>query len=296
MFWLVLSLASLLALAGLFVMAMNMGFQPRRIHPEGDPGEYGLEWREARIETAGSNVLDGWLLPAARNETCAPILVILHGWGSNRFHMLELGAPLAGRMGYNVLLYDALNHGSSPTAGVSSLPQFARDALAAIKWCRAQGLEGPIALVGLSIGGAAALLAASWPGGREEVKAVVSIASFAHPLWLMRRYLHHDNPLLWPLRLLEPLVMSYTQWRIGHRFDDIAPMRAFCALQCPAMLIHGARDKTCPVSDMRAIMASCPDKKAEILLLPKAGHRARKALKANIRRLEKFLRLHLEKQ
>ena len=82
--------------------------------------------------------------------------------------------------GYSVLLIDARNHGNSDADSFSSMPRFAEDLEAAFAWLasRPRIEAARIAVLGHSVGAAAALLAAS----REpRIAAVVSIAAFAHP-------------------------------------------------------------------------------------------------------------------
>jgi len=59
---------------------------------------------------------------------------------------------------------------------------------------------------------------------------------------------------------------------IGHRFDDIAPMKTLCRVQCPILLVHGGENETIPVFDFRAIECNCRDRKHEVLLIPGAEH------------------------
>lgn len=179
---------------------------------------------------------------------------------------MPLVAPLH-RQGLNVLLFDARNHGRSDSAGYSSMPRFAEDADAAIDWLKTRKKEHAerLVLLGHSVGAAAVLLVAS---RRDDISAVVSIASFAHPDSMMRSYLDH----FWMPEFIKSWVLRYVEWVIGHRFNDIAPMNRLRYVQCPVLLVHGTADKTVPVSDVHLIRENGEGKKAELLLIEGGGH------------------------
>ncbi len=145
---------------------------------------YGLAYEEIGIRTGAGKQLYAWWLPIAEP---APILIVLHGWAGNAGLMLPLALPIH-RAELNILLHDARNHGRSDSASLSPLPWFAEDAGAAADWVKARGGDPRkrAALLGHSVGAGAVLFEAS---RRDDISAAVSIAAFAHPEWMMRRYL-----------------------------------------------------------------------------------------------------------
>lgn len=180
--------------------------------------------------------------------------------------MLPLALPLHSA-GMNVLLLDARNHGRSDSASFSSLPRFAEDVGAATDWVKNQYKDQPghIALLGHSVGAGAVLLEAS---RRGDIAAVISIAAFAHPEWMMRRYLaRHKVP-----KLFTAWILRYVEWVIGHRYDDISPLHTACRARCPVLLVHGTADRTVPVTDAIAIQKSCGTHAPELLLIEGADH------------------------
>jgi hypothetical protein len=61
----------------------------------------------------------------------------------------------------------------------------------------------------------------------RDIAVVISIAAFAHPAEVPRRYLHS-------LRLPQPisaLVVRYVEWVIGYRFEAVAPQSTQASLQ-----------------------------------------------------------------
>lgn len=219
----------------------------------------GLPWQEARIPTLRGKTLSGWFIPAGDG---APALAILHGWGSNAGMMLPLARPLH-EAGYALLLFDARSHGRSEGDSFASLPRFAEDLEHAFRWLqrRPEVDSQRVGVIGHSVGAGAALLAAS---RCPDVAVVVSLAAFAHPATMMRRWLQSKGVP----RLLGAYILFYVQRVIGHRFDDIAPCNTIRRVRCPVLLAHGTEDVTVPVSDARAIYANRRDERVRLLLMP----------------------------
>ena len=276
-----------IGLPAAFAFAMHAGFKAPRIKHFGDPADFGMNFNSVNIPGHEGHDLVAWHLIAATGPA-TPTILIIHGWGANMEMMLPL-AQVFYRAGMNCLLVDARNHGHSPDDGISSLPQFAQDCDAAIDWLKGENGDhtGPLAVLGHSVGAGAVLLIAS---KREDIDAVISISSFAHPLWLMQRHLQRPKKSLYVLRYLAPVVMRYTQWMIGHRFEDIAPMNAICKVKCPVLLVHGTKDTVIPLADMHAIAENCSDKKPEILLIEDAGHESIDKIKQHDKDLVNFLK------
>ena len=257
-----LGLLAVAAAVGSLHLAIRRGFRAPRVVERGDPSQLGLPFREVSIPTANNRRLFGWFVPASCNGP-APAVALLHGWGGNAEMMLPLAPPLQ-RAGYSVLLFDARNHGRSDSDSFSSMPRFAEDLDHALDWLARQPDVDARALIALghSVGAAAVLLAAS---RRRDLAAVVSIASFAHPYSMMRRYLDTYRIPQWPLGAY---INWYVQRVIGHRFDAIAPTTSIRKIGCPVLLVHGADDTTVPAGDAGAIHAQRAGDHVRLLVLP----------------------------
>ena len=261
------TIQTLIALASgatLAMLALNMtirlGLRVPRLRARTDRSDCGLPFRTIRLATANNNVLLGWFVPA--NGPSSPTLIVLHVWGGNS----EMRLPLAGpfyRAGYALLFIDARNHGASDSDSFSSLPRFAEDLESALDWLQQQPETDPgrIALIGHLLGAAAALLLAS---RRRDVAAVVSLASFAHPERVMRRYLAARSVPFVPFGWY---TLRYVQRVIGHRFTDIAPQNVIRQITWPILLAHGREDKTVPVEDAHLIFAGSGNERTHPLLV-----------------------------
>ncbi|MBV2192890.1 MAG: prolyl oligopeptidase family serine peptidase, partial [Azonexus sp.] len=119
-----------------------------------------------------------------------------------------------------------------------------------------------LGVIGHSVGAGAALLAAS---RRRDLRAVVSLAAFAHPAGMMRRWLASKRIPHWPFGAY---ILAYVQRVIGFRFDDIAPCHTIARVTCPVLLVHGLEDDTVPVDEARQIHAARSSDAVELLLVP----------------------------
>lgn len=279
--WYLVTIVLIIAAIFLLSLAMiHLGFRIPRNPEKTDPGRLGLTFQTLSIPTVSQKRLFGWLLPVPGATTT---MVILHGWGGNAEQMLSMALPFH-QAGMNVLLVDARNHGRSDRDGFSSLPRFAEDLEKTIEWLKRTHPEysHKIALLGHSVGGGAVLLAAS---RRSDIDAVISVSAFAHPEWMMRRYLKRVHiPAL-----LITFINRYVEWVIGYRYEDIAPINTICHIKCPVLLVHGKEDKTVPVEDALTIKRRCRRPYIRLLIIENAGHESVEQIRVNERELVKFL-------
>ncbi|MGZ8562574.1 MAG: alpha/beta hydrolase [Candidatus Limnocylindria bacterium] len=135
------------------------------------PADLGIAYEDVRFTTDDGVTLSGWLIPAGR-ETRATV-VLMHGYSWNRLPWLAGFVPWLQRR-YNVLQFDFRGHGGSDDALITLGTLEQRDVAAAVHFAAARGL-GPIALMGVSMGGSVAIMAAP----DLPVAAVVADAAYA---------------------------------------------------------------------------------------------------------------------
>lgn len=137
----------------------------------GTPADLGIAYEDVRFTTDDGVTLSGWLIPAARETRAA--VVLMHGYSWNRLPWLAGFVPwLQSR--YNVLQFDFRGHGGSDDALITLGTLEQRDVTAAVRFLTGRGL-GPIALMGVSMGGSVAIMAAP----DLPVAAVVADAAYA---------------------------------------------------------------------------------------------------------------------
>lgn len=135
------------------------------------PADLGLPFEAVRFTTDDGVTLDGWLVPAARETRAA--VVLLHGFSWHRRPWLTDFVPWLRRR-YHVLQFDFRGHGGSGDALITLGTLEQRDVAAAVHFLAGRGL-GPIALMGVSMGGSVAIMAAP----DLPVAAVVADAAYA---------------------------------------------------------------------------------------------------------------------
>ena len=264
MHYFIFFILAVVIIVSLFCIAIHLGFRAPRNKEKGNPKTLlDINYLKLRIPTASRKQLFAWLLPVQdSNET----LIIIHGWGGNAEMMLPLATPFY-NAGINVLLFDARSHGRSDLDTFSSLPRFAEDLANVIDWLKQQHPQyaNKIALLGHSVGAGAVLFAAS---KRKDIAAVISVSAFAHPEWMMQRYLKS----LYLPSFIRRLVLDYVEWLIGYRFATFAPLTTVCKINCPILIVHGKEDTTIPIEDAKAIIAHCPEPHLHLLEIEGASH------------------------
>ncbi|EJW11339.1 Dipeptidyl aminopeptidase [Rhodovulum sp. PH10] len=276
---------SVWGLRALAHQAMLHGMRAPRVPHDCTPGDLGVppeDFSEVSIPGPGGCRLFGWLVwPAGPRARPVPAVMVMHGWGSNAAMMLPVAGPLR-EAGFATLLIDARCHGRSDDEPFTSMPRFAEDIFSALSWLREQpGIDpGRLAVLGHSVGAAAALLHAS---RHHDVRAVISLSAFAHPREIMQRWLSAARlppPVMW-------YVLRHVEHVIGASFDEIAPLTTVTKTACPVLLVHGRDDDTVPFSDAERLRDAAP----HVRLMPVAGdHDLRETLAPEAPRLIGFLR------
>jgi len=235
----------------------------RRVPSQRTPESLGVPFSDVRFPTANGRTLHGWWIPF--DEARRPAMILLHGWGRNAERMLPYVAILR-PMGFHLLAFDARHHGASDRDGHASMKKFSEDIRAALHVLagRPEVDADRLGVLGLSVGGSAAIHAAAHDA---RLRAVVTVGAFAHPREAMLE-MGFGKVLLAPAM---PLVFRFMEWRVGARFDDLAPERQITRVAGRVLLIHGERDTVVPASDAHRL-ARAAQGHAKLWLLPGRGH------------------------
>ncbi|NMC84344.1 MAG: hypothetical protein GYA58_03565, partial [Anaerolineaceae bacterium] len=130
----------ILAILLLFVVLLDrmiarMYRNPRKTHDK-TPADYGIAYKEIFIPLSKGSQLYGWWISTSPN---APTIILMHGWGRNLSRMLQYIVHLY-PLGYNLLAFDARNHGSSSPEKHPTVGTFTEDILSAINFIAESGL------------------------------------------------------------------------------------------------------------------------------------------------------------
>jgi len=279
---------------------------------ETSPAEFGLAFEQVEIP-AGDHHLVGWFVPAetegapkkarsgARTKAAAgtaepppattaataaaepperrPAIVVVHGWESNRgrtfAHVRYLHAA-----GFHCLVFDVRGHGDSPEVTLPvNVPEFAEDTVAAVRWAATRPEVSSVGVLGHSMGGAGAIVAASH---EPLIKAVVSASAPADLVRMTRKTfqmagMQIPEPIATPLAWFTAAVLLIPR---RHSVEDASATAAAARYRGPLLLIHGAQDHGVPVAHLELIARAAVDGRGreddppvETLVLPDFGHR-----------------------
>jgi pimeloyl-ACP methyl ester carboxylesterase len=141
-----IALVSIWIAGGLLAAPVN---QPIGSLPSDLPGE------PVQFSSESGSQIHGWLIPGQKQHGS---VMLMHGVRGNRTSMLDRARFLS-RAGYTVLLFDFQAHGESPGQHITFGYLESRDARAAVSFLRSRAPGERIGVIGVSMGGAAALLA-----------------------------------------------------------------------------------------------------------------------------------------
>ena len=229
----------------------------------GDPGD--------ELVSSDGIRLAGWYVPASSGiGPGGPTVVLTHGWGSNKSDMLPRAEVL--HPSYNLVLFDLRNHGQSrgnlTTQGLTE----ELDLRAVIDWLEREKAPGAIAVMGVSMGGAAV---ANEVEGDARVDAVIlesthaTIANAAQAR-LDRAGYPLSLPGAWAI-LLGGLV------RTGLDISSADPVQNVARLgERPLLIISGADDDTIGRTDAEDLLAAAQaaEVPARLEVCDDAGHAA----------------------
>jgi dipeptidyl aminopeptidase/acylaminoacyl peptidase len=232
------------------VYRVRAGF-PQQVPSRYDPADLGMPFQTTTVPTPDGLALPAWFIPAP-DPGPAPAVVLVHGWESARDRTLP-NAQIVHAAGFHVLTFDVRGHGSNPP---DELPisggEFGADTLAAINAALARPDVTQVAVLGHSMGGVGALLAAA---AEPRTAAAVAMSTPADPDRLTRETfrlarLPIPDPIAWPLAWLTARV--YLKPR-GHTVASISAARAVAAYRGPLLLMHGAEDGVVPPSHLERL-------------------------------------------
>ena len=239
---------------------------PRRRIPSKGPLDYGLAYEP--ISFSSNDVpMRGWFIPPASRPDPAPTVIVAHGWSGNAADMLPAARVLQ-RAGLAVALYDARGHGTSGKDGPITILKFAEDIQACLDYLGSRSDVDPdrIGLLGHSLGGSGALLAASVD---SRVHAVVSCSAFADPRTITADFLRRLHIPLWPFL---PLVCRFIERWLGTRMEEVAPKNRAGRIRAPLLLLHGTRDQFIPPKHMEALYGAVSHERVEMRRLLNRHH------------------------
>lgn len=217
--------------------------------------------RQVRIDTATAGHVAGWFAPGQRGRGA---VLLLHGVRSDRTQMLGR-ARFLNREGYAALLIDLPAHGQSTGDRITFGAREAAGVKAALEFLRRESPGERIAVIGVSLGAAAAVLALPSPAPDAVVlesmyptieDAVTNrLTTVLGPAGAVLA-----GPLLWQLPL-----------RAGVSTSDLRPIERIARLGAPVLIASGAQDRHTTWAETERLFDTAAGPK-ELWRVEGAGH------------------------
>jgi uncharacterized protein len=220
--------------------------------------------RAVAFQSRGGIRLTGWY---GEPDGAAATIILCHGVPGDKRDM----AGLAGAMmdaGFGVLAFDFRSWGESDRTRVTLGYREVEDVLGAVRFVTVQARPRQhIGVVGLSMGAAAAIVAAA---ETAAIEAVVADSSYAR----LDQSVERVTRRFWSpfASLASRRVRRLGERLIGAPLASVAPVEAIARISPrPVLIIHGMRDRLTDVEDAHALYRACGEPK-ELWIIEQAGH------------------------
>jgi fermentation-respiration switch protein FrsA (DUF1100 family) len=216
------------------------------------------------IPSKSGSTLRAWFV---RGKPGGGAVVLLHGVGSDKRSMLARAAFLA-ENGYTVLAPDFQGQGESPGEPPTYGARESRDAEAAVAFVRLAAPDERVGVIGVSMGGAAAVL------GEKPLEASALVLESVYPTIedaVSDRLETWFGPFGEWGRSLAPSVWGLLSARLGVDESALQPIARIGAVIAPVMIVTGADDPYTPLPEAEALYARVNSPKA-FWAVPGAKH------------------------
>jgi alpha-beta hydrolase superfamily lysophospholipase len=246
-------------------------FQMRDKENEGlTPATFQLAFEDVSFSAKDGPALKGWWVPA---QDAKGTVVLVHGLNRSRLEMVRK-TPFLHEQGWNALLFDLRAHGESG-GSLRTLGFYERgDVLAAVELARSRAPGVPVALWGISFGGATAVFAAA---DDAKVAALVCDSSFrslrdttAHHLGLFRQFRWWARLVpTWPVK---DEVLFWFERRTGVDPDLLDVQKAAAQLRGrPTLFVANSGDRRMP-QEIAFDLQKAAGERAAVLVIPGTSH------------------------
>jgi len=220
-----------------------------------------IEAEAVTFSSQSGSMIHAWLSQA---PAATASVLLLPGVRANRLSMVRR-AEFLRRSGYTTLLIDFQATGESVGEAITFGWRERFDVLAAVQYLNGRMPGRPVAVLGVSLGGAATLLATP----PLEIQAAV----------LEAVYPSIDRALVNRLRMrigpfapaVVPLLLVQLRPRLDVAASDLKPVEHIAMLGCPLLLVGGTLDRHTTVDDTQLLYAAARAPK-ELWLIPGAAH------------------------
>ena len=241
------------------------------------PASFGLPFEEVSFRTDDGVEIKGWWVPAPSGSASSPAreagtVVLVHGLNRARIEMVKK-VPFVHEHGWNALLYDQRHHGESGGDRTTFGWREKDDLRAAQGFARGRA-SGPVVYWGISLGAAAATLAAAEDA---QVAGLVCDSTYRSLPDTVRHHLKLFRGYRWWLRVVPnwPVAEEVLFW-VGRRggFDPVAVDVRGAAGRMggrPCLFVCNSGDRRMPAEIAFELKAAAGDR-ARVLVVPGNSH------------------------
>lgn len=205
-------------------------------------------------------IIKGWFLPGEKGKGA---VVLMHGVRANRLELIERIRFLH-KAGFSVLAFDFQASGESIGTQITFGFLESLDGEASIRFIKEKLPEEKIGVLGVSMGGAAFLLAKNMP------ETDTLILEMVYPT--MQKAV--ENRLnLWFFRgaeNLSPLLTWQFPLRLGVSVDELRPIDKISNLKIPVLVIAGENDEHTTLEESKQLFRAANEPK-ELWIVPRAA-------------------------
>ncbi len=187
------------------------------------------------------NGLSGWYFEGDSTKGGA---LLMHGVRGNRLEMLDR-AYFLNEAGYSVLIFDFQAHGASEGEEITFGYLESMDAEAAFEYLNNRLTVKSIGVIGMSLGGASALL------GETAERADAVIIEAVYPTLADAAKDRLEMRLGKAGRLFSPLITGQMKLRIDVSSNFLRPIDKLEALSTPIMIIAGENDRRTHITESK---------------------------------------------
>lgn len=221
------------------------------------------------LTTTDGTRIAGWFVPAANPDAAGSATIVLaHAQGANKSEMLAWAEPL--HASYNLVLFDFRNHGQSSGDRTTLGVREATDLRAVVDWVEQAKAPSAIALLGVAMGGSAAIDEAA---ADTRVSAVILDSTHATLANALQAQLEKEGypftlPGAWSI-LLAGLVTTGEDMTVADPVQSIARYG-----DRPVLIVAAGNDREIGPNDPAELVAAAKAKgaAAELETCPGAAH------------------------
>ncbi|MBE9066435.1 alpha/beta fold hydrolase [Leptolyngbya cf. ectocarpi LEGE 11479] len=231
------------------------------------PSDRGLSYATRTIPISSSQWLETWEISAEASTPRGTVLLFPGNLGTKSSQLIS-PAQTFSSLGFDTVLVDFRGVGGSSGSTVTLGIDESEDVVTVYNyWKEQQGRgDAPIILYGVSMGSAAILRAIATH--KINPDAIILELPFVRLVDAVKsRLRHHKIPT-------NPTAALMVFWAgIQHGVNGFGhnPISYAKAVDCPALVIHGAQDKWTPVDDIESLVNNIPASK-QLVVSPEAGH------------------------